>query len=281
MKTSNTISKKLFAAVLAAVLGAAALSACSNDSNSLNVDTSDPEIAAAVQAEVTDPIHFTTSKNADGTLEIIEYSGTDKAIVIPTAIDGAAVTSIGYEAFRKNEYMESVVIPTGININSYPNERRGAFEECKNLKTVVVDSTEIGVYAFADSYHVEKLVLGNSVGRIGRRAFFYAGLLTDVDFNQVKVIEDKAFYHAFGEDYPVSITLPESVTEIGEEAFEHNTSLVSVTIENPALIIGERALGYNSSESIVEGFTIIAPAGSTAEQYANENGITFKPLTAN
>lgn len=85
-------------------MGAAALSACTNDSNSLKADTGDPEIAPAVQAETTDPSYFTTSKNADGTLEIIEYTGTDKAVIIPSEIDGAAVTSIGDGAFYENGY---------------------------------------------------------------------------------------------------------------------------------------------------------------------------------
>ena len=43
-----------------------------------------------------------------------------------------------------------------------------------------------------------------------------------------------------------SITLPNTVTKIGEDAFEYNTSLMSVSIQNSVTYIGKYAFAYNS-----------------------------------
>ena len=48
-----------------------------------------------------------------------------------------------------------------------------------------------------------------------------------------------------------SITLPNTVTKIGEDAFEYNTSLMSVSIPNSVTYIGDNAFAYNSVLSSV------------------------------
>ncbi len=56
----------------------------------------------------------------------------------------------------------------------------------------------------------------------------------------------------------MSIVIPKSVTNIGDEAF-----------------------GYANYGEMVENFTIYGYAGTAAETYANENGFTFISLEKN
>ena len=66
-----------------------------------------------------------------------------------------------------------------------------------------------------------------------------------------------------------SITIPDSVTSIGERAFWSCDRLTSITIPSSVTSIGEYALCG------CEKLTIHAPAGSYAEQYAKENNIPY------
>ncbi|MBR2799790.1 MAG: leucine-rich repeat domain-containing protein [Oscillospiraceae bacterium] len=87
-----------------------------------------------------------------------------------------------------------------------------------------------------------------------------------------------------------SITIPASVTSIGDYAFEDCYSLTSITIPDSVTRIGSSAFyGCRSLTSIIipasvtsigfgafddcDKLTIHTPAGSYAEQYAHENGI--------
>ena len=82
-------------------------------------------------------------------------------------------------------------------------------------------------------------------------------------------------YDAFsGCNKLTSVNIPESVTYIGVRAFENCPNLNSVIIPNSVTSIGTRTFGYYN-DNIVDGFTITGHKGSTAENYANSNGITF------
>ena len=63
--------------------------------------------------------------------------------------------------------------------------------------------------------------------------------------------------------------IPDSVTEIGMDAFSHCTGLTSITIPDSVTEIG-----YNAFEGC-NNLTIYAPAGSYAEQYTKKENIPF------
>lgn len=86
-----------------------------------------------------------------------------------------------------------------------------------------------------------------------------------------------------------SVTVPpryngKAVTSIGDRAFVECKSLKAVTIPKSVTEIGEQAFGYyteGSPDAVykkVSGFTVTGYKGSAAETYAKDNGFTFTAL---
>lgn len=119
--------------------------------------------------------------------------------------------------------------------------------------------TNIGPGAFGDN-NLETLILHDSVTSLGR-ASFYSNQLTHVTLpDSLTSIEAYTFFiNEF-----TSITIPKSVSEIESTAFG---SLTEIKILNDSMIIGDDAFSGDT--------TVIGHDGSTAQQYASENGLTF------
>lgn len=93
---------------------------------------------------------------------------TDTDIVIPNEHKGYAVTAIGYEAFRANTGITSVIIPTSVtSIKSY------AFNGCTGLISIDIPNsvTEIGWYAFSGCNGLTSAIIGNGILKIYGYAF--------------------------------------------------------------------------------------------------------------
>ena len=88
---------------------------------------------------------------------------------------------------------------------------------------------------------IPSMLGGCPVTRIGKHAFYECHSLTDVTIPKtVTSIGDEAF-----EDSGLrSVTIPNSVTSIGEGAFSHCHGLASVTIGNGVASIGNSAFGF-------------------------------------
>ena len=71
------------------------------------------------------------------------------------------------------------------------------------------------------------------------------------------------------------VALPSSVKEIGWQAFANCNALKSVEIPASVREIGDEAFADCASD-----LTLYGAAGSVAEKYAAENGLSFKPLEA-
>jgi hypothetical protein len=96
----------------------------------------------------------------DGTVEIAKYIGTDEVVEIPAEIDGAAVTSIGSNAFTNKRSIVSIKMPDSITVIG-----REAFSHCSNLAEVKLSSnlTTIGDYAFYYCTGFKSIVIPKSV----------------------------------------------------------------------------------------------------------------------
>ena len=99
-----------------------------------------------------------------GTVSITRYLGIGGHVIIPEAIDGLPVSSIGAKAFEANPSVTGITIPDGImSIGD------GAFEGCRSLTRVTIPNsvTRIGGRAFSDCTSLTGVTIGNSVSSIG------------------------------------------------------------------------------------------------------------------
>lgn len=182
------------------------------------------------------------------------------SIVIPDS-----VTEIGGEAFYDCENLKSIVIPDSVtaieesalcgctsltNIvipDSVMVIGEGAFAGCTSLTSIVIpDSvTAIEEYAFCDCENLTNIVIPDSVMAIGEGAF--AGCK---DLTSIKVLGNNHKYDSRGNCNAIIETatnrlitgcattvIPDSVTEIGEDAFEWCDNLQHITISNAWLLI--------------------------------------------
>ena len=86
------------------------------------------------------------------------------ALIIPTAIKGKSVTSIGADAFWGSTSLTSITI--GSSVTSIGD---GAFYDCASLTGITIpDSvTSIGVWAFGECRSLTSVTIGDSVTSIG------------------------------------------------------------------------------------------------------------------
>jgi BspA type Leucine rich repeat region (6 copies) len=225
-------------------------------------------LPVAVQAQ------FTFTTNADNTLTIAGYTGTDPVVTLPDTTNGMAVTSIGSTAFQYNN-LTSVTIP-----DSVISIGIGAFYSCTNLMSITLPNsvTSIGNAAFYHCASLTCVTIPNSVTNFGSGMFQSCTSLTNATIGSgvTTTIGSDAFYNctslamivvdtnnpAYSSFEGVlfnksqtkliqcpwakagSYTMPNGVTNVGSYAFEYCTQLVSINIGNSVTSIGDFAFYY-------------------------------------
>ena len=190
---------------------------------------------------------------------------------------GNRVTKIGSDAFYGCSSLTSVTIPDSVTtIGSY------AFQYCSSLTSVTIpDSvTTIGSYAFQYCSSLTSVTIGNSVTSIGRSPFEGCSKLTE--FNGKFASADKrclivdGVLNSFAPAGLTKYSIPNSVTEIGDFAFESCSSLTSVTIPDSVTEIGSWAFESCSSlTSVTIGNSVTSIGMSAFESCSSLTSVTI------
>ncbi len=206
---------------------------------------------------------------------LFNYFGEGGDVVIP-----AGVTSIGHQAFSYRSSLTSVMIPAGVT-----NIGDEAFWDCSSLTSVTIPDgvTSIGERAFNGCSSLTSVTIPESVTSIGEWTFGNCGRLTEINVdpaNETYCSADGVLYNkaqaellfcpirktgelviiegvtsigegALSDCSLTSVTIPASVTSIGDEAFQWCGGLTSITIPAGVTSIGENAFsGCKSLTSI-------------------------------
>ena len=204
------------------------------------------------------------------------YLGNATELILPTDFNGENY-KIGDNAFADCSNLIQVTIP-----NSVTSIGESAFEDCSGLASVTIGNsvTSIGNYAFYNCSGLTSVTIGNSVTSIGSSAFYGCTGLTEVnisdlsawckiDFsdysanplyyatefklngieikdlvipNDITVIKDKTFY---GCANLTSVSIPNSVTSIGDEAFNCYNLRIVKSLSNTPQQCNDNTFGSN------------------------------------
>lgn len=157
------------------------------------------------------------------------YSGS---IIIPSTIsyngNNYSVTGIGDWAFRDCSGLNSITIPSSVNIIG-----KRAFHGCTGLTNVNIPNnnvTTIGYAAFCGCSGLSEIAIGNHVTTIDAYAFLHCTNSTEISIpNSVTSIG----FHAFGYCEKLKeIVIPKNVTEIKGSLFDGNISLEKIVVED-------------------------------------------------
>lgn len=201
------------------------------------------------------------------TVTITKYTGTESTVILPSKISSWPVTKIGEDALKDNTTITSVTIPASVTeIGS------NAFADCTNLTSVhyagdwsnltiqsgnpaVQDAANEQLFDFkftpdntavivtnykykgtAADVTIPSCYKGKPVTMIGHAAFFNSAVTSVTIPDSVTSIDDNAFGFC---SQLTNISIPNSVTYIGFSAFAHCTSLKSITLPSSLSSISE------------------------------------------
>ena len=180
-----------------------------------------------------------------------------------------SVTSIGSTAFKNCSSLTSIEIPTSVSSIGY-----SAFENCSGLTSIEIPNSvlSIGSSAFYGCSSLTSIEIPNSVTSIGNSAF--SGC---TNLEQIIVASGNTVYDSRNNCNAIIETstnklvtgckntvIPNSVTSIGNYAFEYCSGLTSIEIPNSVTSIGEKAFYFCIGLTSIQIPNSVTSIGSVA-----------------
>ena len=204
--------------------------------------------------------NYTYLENADGTLTLTGYRGTDNNLDIPAELNGKTVSAIGESCFAGLVCLKTVHIPEGVTeVGDYafeccsalkkvyfPYSLRtigdGAFSgcECLTLADLQEGLESIGKGAFLYCVSLVQMELPETLTTLGEFAFAGCDALASVRFggDRVTVLPDRLFYGCVALS---RLRLPEGITSVGKRAFSGCEKIEALYFAEPLTSLGEYA----------------------------------------
>lgn len=159
------------------------------------------------------------------------------------------VTSLGQYAFHGCTNLTSITIPVGVT-----SLEDGAFWGCSNLSSIDIPNSvvKIGSNAFLGTTWFNKQP--NGLVYAGKVLYEYKGIMPANTSIEVKEGTVGIANSIFAYDYEnlISVTLPNSITHIGENAFSHCSNLKNINIPEGVEWIGDLTFRNCTSLASIE-----------------------------
>ena len=240
-----------------------------------------------------------TYRSQDGGWFVSGYTGDSTSLILPEyTSEGIKLDGVDEYCFENNNKITDVYIP-----GSYKMIHGYSFYNCTALKNVYMEdgtnSTQLSCYAFAGCTNLEYIRLSNSISHMQERIFQNCKKLKILTYplNMVHIPTNQANNWCWTQGWAwtntcalngssvETVIIPEGANAILKDAFFDATSLKDIYIPASVTTFDPDSNNYHvyhsAFESIKNTITIHAPAGSKAEEYANDNGIRFGAINDN
>ncbi len=157
---------------------------------------------------------------------------------------------------------------------------KGAFFGRTDITSIIIPDTvtSIGDYAFSGCVSLSEIAIPDHVKFLGKGCFISCNSLENVKLGKSLTAIPEDCFHSCSKLKTISIS--DNITSVGDDAFYSCTALKRLYIPPSVTSIGKDAFGrkYDVRSSATENiadFLINGKAGSQAEKYASEYGLSF------
>ena len=217
---------------------------------------------------------FLTSIIIPNNVTSIEASAFADCSSLTSISIGDNVLSIGDGAFANCSSLVSVTIP-----NTVTSIGNTAFNNCLSLTSISIGNhvSSIGDYAFGYCYSLTSITIPSSVTSIGYRAIDMCQSLSSIVVEHDNKVYDSrnncnALIHTSTNTLIVgcaNTVIPNNVTHIGDFAFFYLPALTSITIPKSITTIGQHAFSHNFNLRTIYCYATTPPALNKENTFYN------------